>query len=57
METECEEQTPAQELKDTLQDAAAWSRTPSKEDSEELGEREKESNASREFCKQSRHSV
>lgn len=56
-ETECEEKTPAQELKDTLKNAAGWSRTLSKEDSEELGERVKGSNTSRDFCKQSRHSV
>lgn len=58
VETECEEDSPGQELKDTLKDVVGWSRTLSKEDSEELGERVKESkNTSQEFCKQSRHSV
>lgn len=38
-------------------DAVGWPRTPSKEDSDELGERGKGSHSFREFCKRSRHSI
>lgn len=56
-ETECDEEAAPRDLKDALKDAVGWSRTLSKEDSDELGERAKGSNSSREFCRQSRHSV
>lgn len=37
--------------------AVGWPRTPSRGDSDELGERGKGSRSPREFCRRSRHSI
>lgn len=53
----CEEESLAQGFEDALKDVVGRSRTLSKEDSDELGERAKDSHSSRELGKPSRHSV
>ena len=56
-ETECEDQAPRRDLKDVLKDVVGWSRTLSKEESDDLVELGKGSSSSRVSCKQSRHSI